>query len=300
LNEDWHLTMSIPENAPSSLDERSLHLRRLVLRALAAADKGHVGSALSLIEIFRVLYDDFVRHDPARPTWAERDRVILSKGHGCLALYAILADKGYLPPEMLDTFCERHSPLGGHPEFDQKLGVEASTGALGHGLPIGVGVALANQLRRNTRRVFVVVGDGELNEGSNWEAMLLAAKHRLSNLTVLVDHNAQQLHGPIEDVLPLAPLQAKIAAFGALTLEADGHSPASLRQALELAVQESTRPQVVICRTIKGKGLAAAEHNPSWHYKRTFGPALIQEIGDLWAGQSTAVERDKLQSSGGT
>jgi transketolase len=258
----------------------------LVLRALAAADKGHVGSALSLIEIFRVLYGKVAKHDPARPTWADRDRVILSKGHGCLALYAILADQGYFPETTLDTFCSRHSPLGGHPERQLELGIEASTGSLGHGLPLAVGVALAHRRLQDSVRVFVVVGDGELNEGSNWEAMLMASKHRLSNLMVIVDHNSQQLHGPIEKVLPMHPLRPKFEAFGAVTIETDGHDPEQLLAAFgNTSPREPGPPRVVICRTIKGKGLANAEQNPLWHYKRAFGAKGIQEIADQWTGR---------------
>lgn len=270
------------------LDERSLHLRRLVLRALAAADKGHVGSALSLIEIFRVLYDHVVKHDPARPAWPERDRVILSKGHGCLALYAILADKGYISPETLDSFCSWHSPLGGHPERQLELGIEASTGSLGHGFPLAVGMALGHRRRGDGVRVFVIVGDGELNEGSCWEAMLMAAKHQLTNLTVIVDHNSQQLHGPLEKVLPMHPLRAKFDAFGARTIETDGHRPDLLLEAFNrVSAQEPGPPPVIICRTVKGKGLASAEHNPAWHYRRTFGEKMVKEIMDHWAGSTT-------------
>lgn len=262
-----------------SLDEKSLHLRRLVLRALAAADKGHVGSALSLIEIFRVLYEKVVKHDPARPEWGDRDRVILSKGHGCLGLYAVLADQGYFPLEVLDTFCARHSPLGGHPERQVELGIEASTGSLGHGLPFGVGMALAQRRRASAVRVFVVVGDGELNEGSNWEALLLAAKHRLDNLTVIVDHNSQQQCGPADNVLPMASLRDKFKAFGATTIETDGHRPSALLEAFKrISSHERGLPRVVICRTIKGKGFKFAEQNAQWHYRREFGNQMIKDI----------------------
>lgn len=274
------------------LDEKSLYLRRLVLRALAAADKGHVGSALSLIEIFRVLYENVIRHDPARPDWLERDRVILSKGHGCLGLYAVLADQGYFPLTTLDTFCDRHSPLGGHPERQLEIGIEASTGSLGHGLPLAVGMALAHRRLGSSVRVFVVVGDGELNEGSCWEAMLLASKHQLSNLMVIVDNNAQQLHGPVEKVLPTHPLREKFEAFGATTIETDGHSPKLLLDAFErLSSRKSGPPGVVICKTIKGRGLAFAEQNPSWHYRRGFGPKMIKEIDDHLTEQSAANAR---------
>ena len=262
-----------------ALDERSRYLRRLVMRALLAADMGHVGSALSLIEILRVLYDDVVRHDPARPSWSERDLVMLSKGHGCLALYALLADHGYFPLEHLDTFCSSNAPLGGHPERGLEMGIEASTGALGHGLPLAAGVAIAHRRRKSFARIYVIVGDGELNEGSNWEALLIASKYKLNNLTVIVDNNADQICGPIETILPLEPLRAKFDAFGAETMDVDGHDLTQLRAAFDYRVPATPgRPRVVICHTIKGKGLPFAERNPAWHYKRRFEPDLIKEI----------------------
>jgi transketolase len=266
-------------SASGALDERSRHLRRLVMRALLSADFGHVSSALSLIEVFRVLYDDVVKHDPSRPGWPERDPVILSKGHGCLALYAVLADHGYFPLENLNTFCARHSLLGGHPERQLEIGIEASTGALGHGLPLAVGVALAHRRRRDSVRVFVIVGDGELNEGSNWEALLIASKYKLNNLTVIVDNNADQISGPIETVLPLEPLRAKLDAFGANTVEIDGHKVAQLRAAFGYPPPlVPGQPRAIICHTIKGRGLPFAERNPLWHYKRGFEPETIKEI----------------------
>lgn len=276
-----------PNTDTCALDERSLQLRRLVLRALLAADKGHVGSALSLIEILRVLYDHIVRHDPARPQWPDRDRVILSKGHGCLALYALLADQGYFPHEVLDTFCEWGSPLGGHPERDLDLGFEASTGALGHGLPFGVGMAIATRRRGKDSRVFVVVGDGELNEGSCWEALMMASKHQLSNLVVIVDRNRLQQCGPCDAVLPMEPLASKFASFGAHPIEVDGHKPELLLAAFRQATSHrSGPPHVVICRTVKGKGLPVAENNAEWHYRRSFDDRITEQITDLWAGRA--------------
>jgi transketolase len=273
------------QRSTGTLDERSLHLRRLVLRSLVSADKGHVGSALSMIEIFRVLYDDIARHDPKNPAWVERDRVILSKGHGCLALFAILADKGYFPAELLETFCQRHSPLGGHPEKNLDLGIEASTGSLGHGLPIATGIALALRRRGSRARVFVVVGDGEINEGSNWESLMIAAKHQLTNLVVLVDNNGMQLHGPLEHVLPIEPLRDKFQSFNAITTDVDGHDTRKLREALQKACsREEPAPRVVICHTIKGRGLPFAEQNPAWHYRRSFSRELVQEINEHWSG----------------
>lgn len=271
--------MSMNANA---LDDRSLRMRRLVLRALAGADKGHVGSALSLMEILGVLFGDVAKHDPSRPDWTDRDRIILSKGHGCLALYAALADQGYIPLEALDAFCKRDALLGGHPERTLEHGIEASTGALGHGLPLAVGMAIALTRRRSPARVFVVVGDGELNEGSNWEALLIAAKHQLRNLTVIVDHNAMQQCGPIENVMPLDPLRNKLEAFGASTVEVDGHDTQALHRAFSAPSADTSKPRAVICKTVKGKGLAVAEHNAQWHYRRSFGEKMIQVIADQW------------------
>src|SRR3990167_2922356 len=163
------------------LDERSIYLRKLVARGLAGGGRGHLGSAMSLIEILRVLYDEVLRFQPRNPAWKNRDRCILSKGHGCLGLYAILADKDYFQLEALDTFCKRDSILGGHPEAGKIPGVEASTGSLGHGMSIGIGMALAARIEKRDSRVFVIVGDGEINEGSVWEAALSAGKHCLDN-----------------------------------------------------------------------------------------------------------------------
>ena len=198
-----------PNSQPTPLDRRSKDLRKEVLRAFGAGNRGHLGSAFSLVELLRVLYDDVLRFDPERPLWEGRDRMILSKGHGCLALYAILADKGFFPREELARFCKPDGILGGHPEFGKVPGVEASTGSLGHGLSLGVGMALALRARPGAGRVFVVDSDGECNEGSLWEAALSAAKHRLDNLTVLVDYNHMQSYGTTGEVLDLEPLADK-------------------------------------------------------------------------------------------
>src|ERR1700680_3557927 len=195
------------ETASPPLDERSKSLRCLVVRGLEGGGRGHIGSSMSLIEIMRVLYDDVLRYRPKEPHWRDRDRMILSKGHGCLALYVVLADKGFIPLETLDTFCHRDSILGGHPEAGKIPGVEASTGALGHGLSVGVGMALAARMEKRDSRVVVVMGDGEINEGSVWEAALCAGKHGLSNLTAVIDYNKIQSAGPTREIQDLeAPL----------------------------------------------------------------------------------------------
>ena len=195
------------------LDERSKALRRRVVRALDGGGRGHVGSSMSPIEILRVLYDDVLRFRPSEPKWPDRDRMILSKGHGCLALYVMLVDKGFISADTLDTFCRRDSILGGHPEAGKIPGVEASTGALGHGLSVGLGMALAVRAQKRDSRVFVVMGDGEINEGSVWEAAMCAGKHKVANLTALIDYNKIQSAGPTRDIQDLEPLADKWRAF---------------------------------------------------------------------------------------
>jgi transketolase len=272
-----HAIPELPRRDSPPLDERSKHLRRLVVRALDKGQRGHIGSSMSLIEILRVLYDDILRTRPNEPDWPGRDRLILSKGHGCIALYAMLADKGFIPLETLDTFCHRDSILGGHPEADKIAGVEASTGALGHGLPIGVGMALAQRMRKRDSRVVVVMGDGEINEGSVWEAALCAGKHRLANLTAVVDYNKIQSAGFTRDIQDLEPLADKWRAFGFTALEVDGHDVAALRQAFATP-PEGGRPTAVICHTVKGKGIPFAEWQPSWHHKAKIAPDVVADM----------------------
>src|SRR5215469_3125532 len=233
-----------------SLDARSKYLRKLVVRTLEGGERGHVGSSMSLIEIMRVLYDDILRYRSSDPTWRDRDRMILSKGHGCIALYVMLADKGFFPIETLDTFCRRDSILGGHPEAGKVPGVEASTGALGHGLSIGVGVALAVRMQKRDSRVIVVCGDGEIDEGSVWEAAMCAGKHRLSNLTAVIDYNKVQSAGSTYEIQDLEPLAEKWRAFNFATVEVDGHNVEALRGAFGRLPFAQDRPTAVICHTV--------------------------------------------------
>ena len=253
------------------LDERSRYLRELVIDSLEGGGRGHVGSTLSLIEIFRVLYDDILRVRPEQPDWPERDRCILSKGHGCLALYALLADKGFFAKSELAAQCCPEAMLGGHPERAHIPGVEASTGALGHGLSLGVGMALGLRLKNADARVYVVMGDGELDEGSVWEAAMSAAKHRLGNLVALVDYNKLQSYGAIDEVMPLEPLGDKWRSFGFNVVEVNGHDVADLQRGLRGAANVTDQPSIVICHTVKGKGFDMAEGNPSWHHKAKIG-----------------------------
>jgi transketolase len=270
--------ISIHPTATSKLDTRSLELRRRVVQVIALARRGHVGSAFSLIEMLRVLYDDVLKVDPKNPDWEGRDRFVLSKGHGCLALYVLLAEKGFFPEEELWKFCQADGILGGHPEHAKVPGVEASTGSLGHGLSIAVGFALNARYEKNDTRVFAVVSDGESNEGSTWEAALCAAKHKLSNLTVLVDYNKHQSYGSTSEVLNLEPFEEKWASFGFATTSIDGHNMEALRNACSGLPYDTAKPSVVICHTVKGKGIAFCENDMRWHHK---SKVTDEEVGSL-------------------
>ncbi len=249
------------------LDERSRELRRQVVRIFECSRRGHLGATFSLMEILRVLYDDIVRYDPDNPEWKGRDRCILSKGHGCLALYVILADKGFFSKDELWKFCKFDGILGGHPDACKVPGVEASTGALGHGLSLGVGMAVSGRHEKAGHRVFVILGDGECNEGSVWEAALSAGNRKLSNLCVLVDYNKQQSYDSTYRVQNLEPFADKWASFGFAVAEVDGHDVGELRAILSRTPLDSEKPTAIICHTVKGKGIPFAENNLAWHHK---------------------------------
>jgi transketolase len=259
------------------LDTRSQALRRTIIRTLAAGQRGHVGAAFSLVEILRVLYDDVLRYDPTRPHWPERDRFVLSKGHGCLALYAMLADKGFFPEAELSKFCKSDGLLGGHPEHHIP-GVEASTGSLGHGMSIALGFALSARLARASRRTFVVIGDGESNEGSVWEAALSAGKHRLGQFTVLTDYNKHQSYASTSVVQDLEPLGDKWRAFGFAVRDVNGHDVDELRQVLGALPLDPGKPSAIICHTVKGKGIPYAENNMAWHHQNKVTSADAERL----------------------
>lgn len=264
------------ETSSSELDERSRYLRLMVIDAIEGASRGHIGSTMSLIEIMRVLYDSVLDFNADDPWWPDRDRLILSKGHGCLAQYVLLADHGFFPSSELREFCSFLSRLGGHPEYGQVPGVEASTGALGHGLSIGVGMAQAARIRGDNHHVYVILGDGELDEGSVWEAALSAAHRNLTNLTLIVDYNKMQSYGPIHDVWGLEPLADKFTAFGFSVSEIDGHDVSALASALSEKVLD--RPRAVIAHTVKGRGVDFAEDRANWHHKSRLQSAEINEL----------------------
>ncbi len=259
------------------LDTRSRMLRQMAIDALDGGSRGHIGSTMSLIEIFRVLYDDVMKFDANQPRLSNRDRLILSKGHGCIALYVMLAEKGFFDASELATFCKYNSILGGHPEFGRVPGVEASTGSLGHGLAIGVGMAYAARISELDYNVFVVLGDGELDEGSVWESALAAGHHGLENLTVVIDYNKLQSYGPVSEIWNLEPLAEKWNAFGFESIEVNGHDIKELRTALNTK-HRNHKPKAIIAHTVKGRGVSFAEGDPNWHHKSSLTPAEILAI----------------------
>lgn len=262
------------------LDERSVNLRQQVIKTLESGQRGHLGASLSLIEIIRVLYDEILTYDSDCPNLPTRDRFILSKGHGCIALYVMLAEKGFFTASHLENFCKHKALLGGHPDSTKIPGVEASTGSLGHGLSIGVGMAINAKFEKTNSRVFVTLGDGECNEGSVWEAAMNAAKHRLDNLNVLIDYNKYQSYDETSIVQDLEPFPDKWKSFGFATTNVNGHDVADLKAQLSKTPIEQDKPTAFICHTVKGKGVSFAENNLVWHHKSKIDSEMADSLYD--------------------
>ncbi len=260
------------------MQKKSFEYRREILKIIEHSRRGHLGSTLSIVEILRVFYEDILRLNPNNLLWEDRDRFILSKGHGCLALYVALAEKGFIKKKDLYTFCEFDSILGGHPQHGKVPGIEASTGSLGHGLPLGVGIALNGKLAKKNYRTFVLLGDGECNEGTVWEAAMSASKHKLNRLIALVDYNKMQCFGRTCQVQDLEPFADKWKSFGFVVKEVDGHSIADLKTVLLNVPLDKVKPSVIICHTIKGKGIPSLEGNASWHHKSRLSDEIIKGL----------------------
>lgn len=260
--------MSATHDLLAQLAEKARLIRRHIIRTTTKAGSGHPTSSLSAVEIAVALYfGGILRYRPAEPHWPQRDRFILSKGHAAPLLYAVLAEAGYFPVEQLDTLRQIGSPLEGHPNMRRLPGVEASTGSLGQGLSIGLGHALACRLDGYDSRVFVLLGDGEVNEGQVWEAVMAAVKYRVDNLIAIVDHNGYQQTGPTREVLDLDPLPPKFAAFGWHAEEIDGHDLRAVLQALRDACQRRGQPSAIIARTIKGFPIQHLLSEQNYHGK---------------------------------
>ena len=269
-----------PSTLHSDPSRLAARIRRRAVEMVHSAAASHIGSCLSVADILAHLYGGCLRVDPARPDWPERDRFILSKGHAAAALYAVLAERGFFPVDRLDSYGQDDTVLAGHCSHVVP-GVEVSTGSLGHGLPIGCGMALAGKRDGSDYRVFVLLGDGECNEGSVWEAALFARQHELDNLVAIVDHNKLQGLGQVDEVLRLQPFAEKWRAFGFSTVEIDGHDHQQIAHALANVPREPDRPTAVIAHTIKGKGVSFMEGSLAWHYKSPDDSQLAQAIAEL-------------------
>jgi transketolase len=246
------------------LAELADELRGMVIETLCHARAGHPGGSLSAAEILAALFFSVMRIDPRRPDWEARDRFILSKGHAAPVYYAALARRGYFPEEMLQTYDELDSLLQGHPDMHCP-GVDMSSGSLGQGLSVGLGMALGMRLKAIDARVFVVLGDGELQEGQVWEAAMAAPKFGLDNLVAIVDDNHIQLMGDTATIMPVHPIAEKWRAFNWNVLEVDGHDPAAIVNACAAAGRAKGRPTVIIAQTVKGKGVSFMENTHQWH-----------------------------------
>ena len=257
-------------------------VRRHIVTMIGAAKSGHPGGSLSAVETLVTLYFDVMRHDPANPKWAERDRFILSKGHAAPVLYAVFAEAGYTPADSLNTLRGLGSIYQGHPDRRYIPALEASTGSLGVGLSLGLGMAEAARLDKSPTRVYVVLGDGEIQEGQIWEAAMYGGFHKIDNIVAIVDYNRIQLDGFVKDIMDVAPLADKWRAFGWNTIELDGHDIGALQTAFADAAATKGIPTVLIANTIKGKGVSFMENIPKWHgvapSKEEVEQAL-QEIG---------------------
>lgn len=269
----------VDEHLISRLREIARNTRKLILESLAEAGSGHPGGSLSAVEILVALYFYKMRHDPKNPKWEDRDRFILSKGHAAPLLYSILAQAGYFPIEELKTLRKLGSRLQGHPDF-RTPGVEYCGGSEGIGLSVAIGMALAAKLDNKSYRVYVLLGDGELQEGQIWEAAMCASKYKLDNLTAIIDRNGIQQDGLTEQIMPLEPLAAKWRDFNWNVIQIDGYDFNQIIDALDKAEETINRPTVIIAHTIKGKGVSFMEWSPEWHGKapkKDLIPTIIKE-----------------------
>ena len=267
-------------------DIRKLHLiangvRQSVVKMIHQAKSGHSAGSIGLADIFTALYFNILNHDPKNPTWPGRDRLVLSNGHVCPVMYAAMAEVGYFPKEELMTLRKLGSRLQGHPYRGALPGIENSSGPLGQGLSIAVGMALVAKRERKSWRVYCVCSDGEHDEGQIWEAVLLASKFKLGNLTAIMDRNNIQIDGFTEDVLPLEPLAEKYRAFGWHVLEVDGHNIEQLIEACSEAKKVIERPTMIIAHTVPGKDISFMEFIANWHGKAPDDKEITTALGDL-------------------
>lgn len=258
--------MPLTEQERQELETLAKQLRREIADVTGWSGGAHIGGAMSMIDILTVLYWKYMKVDPANPEWEDRDRFVLSKGHGGVGHAVVLANKGYFDKEELRKFNETDSMLGMHLDSLKVPGCEASTGSMGHGLPEAVGMALGARVLKKDWKVYCIIGDGESNEGSIWEAAMAASHYKLENLIAIQDRNHMMIDGPTEDVMSLEPLADKWRAFGFETFEVDGHDLDQLADAIEKAHAVKGKPIMLLCDTVKGKGVDFMEGDPAWHY----------------------------------
>lgn len=266
----------------SEMEEKVLSIRRSVITMIAEAGSGHTAGSLGIVEILVSLYFNILNHDPKNPNLENRDRFILSNGHTCPALYATMSKVGYFPKEELPTLRKLNSRLQGHPHNSSLPGIEFSSGPLGQGASVAVGMALAAKLDQKEYRVYCILSDGEHDEGQVWESVLFAAKNKLDNLTFIVDRNNIQIDGTTEEIMPLEPFSDKYKAFNWQTLEVDGHNIEEIIEALNNAKSIKDKPTVIIAHTIPGKGVKSIEGDYVWHGKaptKNEAAAMLNELG---------------------
>lgn len=270
-------------NGENQIDLTALarRIRQHCVRMTGTANASHIGGSLSAADLLATVYGRALRYDPQRPDWPDRDRFIMSKGHACSALYAVLAESGYFPVERLKTFYQDGSPLAGHVMHKDVAGVELSTGSLGHGLPVATGMAIAAKRDGRPSRVFCMISDGECDEGSVWEAALFAPHHKLSNLVVIIDYNKIQSLGAVKEVIDLEPLADKWRAFGWAVRELDGHNIEAIEQAVTNVPFALDRPSCIVAHTVKGKGVSFMENKLLWHYRAPLGDDMTNALAEL-------------------
>jgi len=272
---------------PYSMEKRekfkklAKEIRLTVLKMIYEAGSGHPGGSLSAVEIISTLYFDKMRVDPKNPNWADRDRFVPSKGHCAPTLYTVLAEKGFFPKSELSTLRRIDSTLQGHPDMLKTPGVDMSTGSLGHGISVGIGMALGGRLSKKDFHVYVLVGCGELNEGQVWEAAMAAAKYQLDHLIVILDYNCYQLDGSMDEIMPLGDVMAKWKSFGWNVMEINGHEPEEISDAIDGAKKVKGRPTVIVAHTIKGKGVSFMENTHIWHGKKISDEEYKKAVSEL-------------------
>ncbi|NLB18027.1 MAG: transketolase [Syntrophomonadaceae bacterium] len=271
----------INDQMTAELEEKAKILRQDVSNMLGKAGSGHPGGALSAADIMTCLYFWEMRYDSQRPDWTERDRFVLSKGHVAPVLYAALAEGGFFSREKLATLRQLGSPLQGHPDLRKLPGVEASTGSLGQGFGWAVGMAMAAKLDRRDSRIYVLLGDGEMQEGIVWESVMAANQYKLDNLVAIVDNNGMQIDGRLSEIMSVEPIAPKLKEFGWNTREIDGHHIPSILKALEEARSSKGKPFAIVAKTIKGKGCSFMENQVDWHGKAPSADQIDQALQEL-------------------